>query len=189
MKLPTFVTEEQFVSAFENVIHKLTSKFTFHVYDKDDIYQEAFIIAAEGVFNYNPNLGVPLESFLYTHLRNRLNNFRRNNYLRRETNCQECRKHNTTCQRCEQREKLNLTKKSILEPSSIENSNHPLSENKLDEQIDMQILLDKIIEKLPVDLVQDFYKIRDGVRINSNKKKRILELIREIAEEIDYAVG
>lgn len=187
MKLPPFISEEQFMEAFENVISKLSPKFAFTIFDKDDIHQEAFIIASEGVFNYNPDLNVPLESFLYTHLHNRLFNFRRNNYLRREINCKTCHKNKTQCNKCKRRENLNATKKAILEPYNIENVNHPISNINLDDKLDNKMLLEAIIDRLPVDLISDFYKIIDGVRINTNKKKYIISLIKEIAKEIGYA--
>lgn len=187
MRLPDFITEDEFLIAFENVIKKIARKFTFNVYDVDDIHQEAFIIAAEGVFNFNPVYNVPLESFLYTHLYNRLINFKRNNYLRKENNCKECREINRLCVRCEQREKLNYTKKCILEPANLDSLSHPTFINDYDKKIDNAIILEEIIKRLPSNMVEDFYKIRDGVRINNKKKKRIIEIIEEIMEELDYA--
>lgn len=187
MKLPPFLNEEEFLAAFDSVVVKLVKKFTFNVFDADDIRQEAFIIASEGVFNFKPEYNVPLESFLYTHLYNRLINFKRNNYLRRESSCQECRKTNKLCARCEQRERLNHTKKSILEPANIENLCHPTFITDYDNQVDTQTVITEIINRLTPAQVEDFYKIRDGVRINSNKKKRIVAIIEQIMKDLDYA--
>lgn len=187
MRLPSFLTEEQFLTAFDNVIVKLVSKFTFNMFDRDDIKQEAFIIASEGVFSYNPSFGVPLENFLYTHLRNRLINFKRDNYLRRETSCQECKTLQKLCSRCSQREALNSVKKSILEPANIDSMAHPTYEIDLSDGIDSNALLAEVFLQMPASMVEDFYKVRDGVRINTNKKRRIIELIKRIAEELGYA--
>lgn len=187
MRLPNFLTEEEFLAAFDSVIVKLVKKFTFNIYDVDDIRQEAFLIASEGVFNFNPAYNVPLESFLYTHLYNRLINFKRDNYLRRENNCQECRNISKVCARCEQRERLNMTKKSILEPANIESLAHPTFINEYEKKVDQETIISEILRRLTPLQVQDFYKIRDGVRINNNKKKRIIEIIQEIMTELDYA--
>ena len=62
MRLPDFLSEEEFLTAFDNVIKKIAKKFTFTIYDADDIRQEAYLIAAEGVFSFNPVYNVPLES-------------------------------------------------------------------------------------------------------------------------------
>lgn len=186
MKLPDFVTEDEFLKAFNSVITKLVKKFIFTIYDADDIRQEAFIIASEGVFNFNPSYNVPLESFLYTHLYNRLINFKRDNYLRKENNCQECRIINKICIRCQQRERLNLIKKSILEPANIDSLTHPTFLNEYEKKIDQETIIAEIIKRLTPNQIQDFYKIRDGVRINSKKKKYILEVVHQIMTELDY---
>lgn len=187
MRLPNFLTEEEFLAAFDSVVNKLVKKFTFNIYDVDDIRQEAFMIAAEGVFNFNPAYNVPLESFLYIHLYKRLINFKRNNYVRKENNCQECRNIGKICTRCEQREKLNMAKKSILEPANLDSLAHPTFLNEYEKKIDQETIIAEILERLTPSQVQDFYKIRDGVRINNNKKKRIIEIIEEIMQDLDYA--
>lgn len=187
MRLPDFLSEEEFLTAFDNVVGKLVKKFTFTIYDADDIRQEAYLIASEGIFNFNPVYNVPLESFLYTHLYNRLINFKRNNYIRKENNCQKCRDIGKVCSRCQHREKLNLTKKSILEPTNMDSVAHPTFLNEYENKVDREAMIEKILERLNPGQIQDFYKIRDGVRINNNRKKQIIEIIQEVAEELDYA--
>lgn len=186
MRLPDFLSEEEFITAFDNVIKKIAKKFTFTIYDADDIRQEAYIIAAEGVFSFNPVYNVPLESFLYTHLYNRLINFKRNNYIRKENNCQKCIDIGKVCSRCLHREKLNMTKKAILEPCGMDSVAHPTFLNEYEQKIDREHLVAEVISRLNPEQIQDFYKIRDGVRINNNKKRRVVEIIKEVAEELDY---
>ena len=76
------MTEEQVVSTISKISSRLASKYTFPNYEADDISQEAFIIGMEALDRYD---GVrPLENFLSIHIKNRLNNFKRDNYYRQD---------------------------------------------------------------------------------------------------------
>src|SRR5688572_7034440 len=88
MKLPTGISEEFFIETFNKVVSRLSYKFRFSSFEAEDISQEAFLLALKGMKNYDAKR--PLANFLYIHLRNRLYNFKRDNYLRIEVPCTRC---------------------------------------------------------------------------------------------------
>ena len=80
MELPEGLTEERFLEAYHFVIDKIAHKYVFTSFECNDIRQEAFLIAYDGLKSYDK--GRSLENFLYIHLSNRLKNFKRDNYYR-----------------------------------------------------------------------------------------------------------
>lgn len=82
------VTEEEFLQVLENISKRLVYKFKFGYHDIDDMKQQAAIFALEGLEKYDHKR--PLENFLWTHVRNRLFNYKRNNYQRPDKPCLTC---------------------------------------------------------------------------------------------------
>ena len=77
-KLHNKVSESEFVQVWEKISKKLGYKFKFGYHSHEDMKQQAAIFALEGLKNYDYKR--PLENFLWTHVRNRLFNFKRNNF-------------------------------------------------------------------------------------------------------------
>ena len=86
--LPHNVSSEEFLQALESITRRLGHKFKFGYHDFDDMKQQAAIFALEGLKNYDSSR--PLENFLWTHIRNRLFNYKRNNYQRPDQPCITC---------------------------------------------------------------------------------------------------
>src|SRR5947208_703774 len=88
MHLPPNKTEAQVVEAIEKAVGMLAPSFAFGIYDVEDIRQEARIFAIEALPRYD---GVrPLENFLYSHVKNRLINLRRDKFRRADAPCKAC---------------------------------------------------------------------------------------------------
>ena len=88
MYIPDGMTESQILEIFNKVIAKLCYKFRFGTHHVDDIRQQAMLYAIEGMSRYDDTR--PLENFIYVHVRNRLYNFKRNNYFRLSKPCERC---------------------------------------------------------------------------------------------------
>lgn len=88
MQIPKGMTEQEVLNIFEEVINKIAQKFVFSYVDLDDVKQEARAIAIQGLKNYDNER--PLANFLYIHIKNRLCNFKRKLYIRREKPCSRC---------------------------------------------------------------------------------------------------
>ena len=79
----------------ERVSSRLAQKFRFGYHTIDDMKQQAALFAWEGIYDSWDD-SRPLENFLWIHVRNRLYNFKRNNYGRPEKPC-EYTKHLAEC--------------------------------------------------------------------------------------------
>ena len=140
--LPNGVTEEEFLTVLDNISKRLGHKFRFGYHDFDDMKQQACIFAMEGLEKYDNTR--PLENFLWTHVRNRLFNYKRNNYQRPDKPCLTCplfdKNYNCSLSQCSKFNNKddcelylawsvrNEAKKNIMQPTHIE---HDLHENKL----------------------------------------------------------
>ena len=62
MKVPKGMTEDQVLQTIQKVVRRVAHKYKFAYYDYDDICQEGFLIAIEGLERYDGHR--PLESFL-----------------------------------------------------------------------------------------------------------------------------
>jgi hypothetical protein len=82
------VTEQEFLEVLNNISKRLVHKFRFGYHDIDDMKQQAAIFAMEGLEKFDNKR--PLENFLWTHVRNRLFNYKRNNYQRPDKPCLTC---------------------------------------------------------------------------------------------------
>lgn len=168
MQLPDDLTEEDFLNAFNSVISKIAHKYVFVSYDVDDIEQEAFLIAVNSLKNYDPSKS--LENFLYVHLNNRLKNFKRDNYYRYEVGVAQ---------------KIQDTKKNILEPIDIGDLLHVAIGDSVHDEVHAGEIVKIIDERLPADMRGDYLKIKNKGKITKSRRNKVLKKIREILDE-DY---
>ena len=89
MKIPEGMTEEDVLSSIDRVANGLAYKYKFGYYGVDDMKQEARLLAIEGLERYDSSRG-KLETFLWTHVSNRLFNIKRNKYSRPDKPCFDC---------------------------------------------------------------------------------------------------
>jgi RNA polymerase sigma factor (sigma-70 family) len=169
------------------VARRLAGKYTFGYYSEDDIVQEAFLIAVEALPKYNPEIA-SLESFLYTHLNNRLQNFKRDNYFRSNYVCQYCNNEDEDCDSCKRRRESNTTKRHLMNPINIDcinSENEPNAYFKFDFINDLEIreIKSAIDKNLSVSLRADYLRMLDGIRLPKPRRIRVEEAILEIVED------
>lgn len=199
-KLPNKVKESDFLAALEKVSNKLARKYRFAYHDLEDMKQQAAIFALEGLESYDNNR--PLENFLWTHVRNRLFNFKRNNYQRPDKPCLKCPLHDPHNQKsssgCEKYNnkndcdlynawsKRNETKKNIMAPKNMDN----ISDYNNLKQYDPSSILDnsEIIKLLDNKIYKPEYresylKLKNGIKINAAELNKLKIYILNILEE------
>ena len=166
------------INLIKRIIKKIAPKYTFGFYEVEDIEQEAFIIALEGLSKYNEKLG-SLSTFLQHHINNRLKNFKRDNYYQPRQKCPQCGQvFNKACPSCLNFEWQMEQKRSLTETYQITEPFY-IPQDKLEEQ---ELFL--IIEShLPQDLRSDYLKLKEGITIPYNRKIRLIDTLREILEE------
>src|SRR4051812_13681983 len=96
MQVPAGMTESSVLSAIENAVSILVPNFKIPGFGSDDLAQEARLMAMECLPRYEPRPDAdgrptrPLENFVYSHIRRRLINFRRDHYRRADPPCKKC---------------------------------------------------------------------------------------------------
>lgn len=185
MKLPESVTEAAFLSATEKVVNILCPSFAFGFYDVDDMKQQARIFAIQAMAKYDPTR--PLDNFLYTHIKNRLINFRRDNFRRNDPPCLTC--YNSIngetahpdgqyCEKYLAWLRRNTTKQNIMNPldiSNISDENEPNTrrESTVLAEIETQELLDLIDMKLDVELRSTYLQMQAGESVPKAKREQV----------------
>lgn len=160
------------------VCKRLAPKFTFGYYDVGDVEQEAFIIALEGLKEYDGRR--PLENFLSVHVRNRLINFKRDNYCRPSSDGDS-----------EQVKRKREMKKFLMEPLNLHNIQDERESNMrasydLVEDLEYDEVLSLIDRHLPGELRPDYLRMRDGVTVPKHRRQKVYNAITEILHEYNY---
>ena len=170
------MTEQQVTETIEKIANRYAYKFQFAYYTPEDIKQEAFIIAMEALDRYDGKR--PLENFLAVHVKNRLNNFKRDNFYRQSKN----------------ESNINNSKKHLMEPLDITNIRDEGERNmRLDDDfirmIEDKELFDLIDENLSVSLRSDYLRILHNVYVSKPRREQIYKEIQGILRENGYEEG
>lgn len=116
-------------------------------------------MAIDALERYDEQL--PLENFLSIHLRNRVFNFRRDHYVRKQAvlDC-EC---------------IDYVEDDVLDTTNAES------------EVECKELWNRIDTELPASLREDYLRLLDGVSIPSKRKKKLLEALASICQEsVDF---
>lgn len=199
--LPKGISEEEFISAINNVTKKLAHKFKFGYHNFEDMKSQATIFALECLDKYDKSR--PLENFLWTHVRNRLFNYKRDNYQRPDKPCIKCEFHNPKngpdnfckkfckpeeCQLYSLWQKRNNNKKNLMSPQYIEEQKIANSEeNSFISKIANKEILDIIDNNLPPSERENYLKIKHGERIPRNDLVKLQQEIMIIIKKNGYA--
>lgn len=196
-KNPT-VSEQQFLEVWEKISKKLGYKFKFGYHTHEDMKQQAAIFALEGLKNYDHER--PLENFLWTHVRNRLFNYKRDNYQRPDKPCLTCpffNKTNASCSEfsnnndCElysSWSKRNDAKKNIMKPvgmDTLSETSKELVSSSLLETIGNNEILNIINKNISVKNRPIFLKLQGGNKVPKSELKKLINEIQKILKDND----
>ena len=193
------VDEDEFLKIIDIIAKKLAYKFKFGYHDFDDMKQQISIFALEGLKNYDHKR--PLENFLWTHVRNRLFNYKRDNYQRPDKPCLSCPIYDPHCKKsinqCEQyanKEDCSLykswtdrnsTKKNLMHLNTIDEikdyGNTFISdENLLVNSIEANELWKLIESHLTGEYRTLYLKIKSGNKVSKGDMDKLASKLREI---------
>jgi len=186
------VDESDFLNIVNIITKKLAYKFKFGYHDIEDMHQQITIFAIEGLKNYDHKR--PLENFLWTHVRNRLFNYKRDNYQRPNKPCLTCplydphlKQSSSGCTQYNNKEDCDLyhkwasrnnSKKNLMHLTTIEeikdygsifHSPQPSSQI-----IDNAELLDDIESKLNGELREIYLKLKNGCKVSKSDSDKLL---------------
>ncbi len=197
-KLPHNIDEKEFVEILHRIVKKLGYKFIFGYHSYEDMYQQAAIFAIEGLEKYDSSK--PLENFLWTHLRNRLFNFKRDNFKRPDKPCLNCphfdKDYAVSDNQCGKYSQVldcslykkwyirNSSKQNIMKPTSLENEKVVSSgESSIFGDISNSELLSKIEKELRGEYREIYLKIKHGTKVNRADTKKLQKFIQENISE------
>ena len=189
------VTETHFLETIDKICYKLLHKFRFGYHDIEDMKQQAYIFALQGLENYDPSK--PLENFLWTHIRNRLFNFKRDKYQRPDKPCNTCEFYDkdfakSTSQCVQFNCKTNCTlynnwyiknnnKKNLMQINHTENSNTIASHsNDFVADIQNKEVLKTIDPHIKVSLRKYYLMLLYGQKIPKKYRTLLLQHVKEI---------
>jgi hypothetical protein len=208
-KVPKGLTEAEVLKVVEEVVYRLATKFRFGYHDNDDLKQEARLIALEGIHKWD---GVrSLKNFLWTHVKNRLINFKRDKYQRIEPPCQRCpiNLYDKKQKKCTKYNEdyledcgfyyewilRNLTKRNLMDVANIdciddrEEHNMWSDGREIGETVDNDELLKRIKDRIPLDQLDNYNKYINGAKMNSLARTKMKELILSIIDEEGITYG
>lgn len=160
------MTEEQVVSTITLISSRLASKYTFPNYEVDDITQEAFIIGMEAMNRYD---GIrPLENFLSIHIKNRLRNFKRDNYYRADEG---------------KAEQIQQGKKKLLDATSIDDIRFFITTSQQSDDLEIRELIEYIDIRLPANMRSDYLRFKNDQILTKTKKAHLISELRIILED------
>ena len=205
-KLPHNVSEEEFLVVLDNISKRLAYKFQFGYHSFEDMKQQAAIFALEGLEKYDNKR--PLENFLWTHVRNRLFNYKRDNYQRPDKPCISCKFYDKHCKQstnqcleysnkddCEEYNawnQRNSSKKNIMKPVGIDDvsENMDISQKNysiLDVVANEQIV-DLLDRAIPAQHRETYLKLKHGDKVYKSDLIKLIKIIKTILSENNYDV-
>ncbi len=205
-KIPPNYTEEEVVSILERIGRRLAHKFRFGYHDSDDIKQQAVLEGWKGLAEYD---GVrPLENFLSVHIRNRMVNFKRDNYERIDRPCIKCPFHaydkkNKVCLRHDEEDlencewfykwvMRNSAKRNIVDTIDLDDVDDE-RESRMsqtfdyEEHTEQRAIYDILDEEIPMEYYEDYHKLKSGASIAQPRKNKVKEIVAEILKKYGYS--
>lgn len=185
------VDENELLKVIDIITKKLAYKFKFGYHDIEDMKQQISIFALEGLKNYDHKR--PLENFLWTHVRNRLFNYKRDNYQRPDKPCYSCPlydKINSSCTKyankydCElyySWSQRNESKKNLMHLTTIEEvKDYGNTFLNKETSLENQELIKLLDEKLTGEFRSIYLKLKGGGKISKSDKDKLHSKVQEI---------
>jgi hypothetical protein len=202
-KVPDGLTEKEILNVIEEIVHRVASRFRFGYHDVCDLEQEARLIALDGISRWDGKRS--LKNFLWTHVHNRLFNFKRDKFQRIDKPCLKCpiNEFNKKTKKCKKFNEdyledckfyyewilRNLTKRNLMDTvdfDSIDDRNeHTMwsNDSEILDNLHYGELMEKIKSKIPFLYLEQYNKFISGAKLNSVTKAKIKDLIIKILEE------
>jgi len=174
----------------ERVSSRLGQKFRFGYHTIDDMKQQAALFAWEGI-NDSWDDSRPLENFLWIHVRNRLYNFKRNNYGRPEKPCDSCPLYVNyectgfdnmmDCKLYKGWSDRNTAKRNLM--SSYSTVYEKEQESSALDDLFTRDIINLIDQELHVYFREDWIRFTNNLRLPKVRKDRLLEELSVILKE------
>jgi DNA-directed RNA polymerase specialized sigma24 family protein len=191
------IDEQEFLDVLEKITKKLSYKFKFGYHEVEDMKQQAAIFAMEALDKYDHKR--PLENFLWTHIRNRLFNFKRDNYQRPDKPCLTCplydpkfKKSISGCSKFENKNDCELysqwanrneRKKNLMHFSYIGENDNFAEDKDFFETISNSELFNIIDKNLRYEYRELYLRLKNGDKLKSIELNKLKKEITKILDE------
>ena len=190
------MTEKQVIQIINNIANRLAAKFKFGYHELEDMKQQARLFAWEGLENFD---GIrPLENFLWTHVRNRLYNFKRNNFGRPDKPCDSCPFFDISfenvkgygCKAYDNHEecdlymgwlKRNTTKRNIMNTAQLDLDIR--QSDAVEDKLDKKHIFNLVDRSIPVHYREDWIRFINNLKLSKIKREAITQIIIGILKE------
>lgn len=188
------VDENEFLEAVDKITKKLIYKFKFGYHEAEDMKQQATVFAIQGLEHYDKSR--PLENFLWTHVRNRLFNYKRDNYQRPDKPCIGCpffdknyTKSDNQCSKYKNRsdcepfnawETKNSSKKNIMKPLAIDYLSDAPNSFNTNDLIKNKEIMNIIDKNLPIKLRPIYLNVLAGQKVPKKDYETLVCTIKQI---------
>lgn len=194
MILPSGCTESMVLASIEKAVNMLAPSFVFGYLTVDDLKQQGTLYALQALSKgkYDPTR--PLDNFVYSHIKNRLINYRRDNYRRNDPPCRDCHAaamgggEATFCDRYAAWRERNLRKVNVMRPLDLDyisdegEPNTRVAATAEDNAKEAE-LLSRIDEMLDVSLRADYLRLRAGQALPKTRREAVEAAVREILSD------
>ncbi len=198
MKTPNGLTEAETLSIINRVVNALAPNFIFGINTLEDIKQFGRMEAIKALNGNGYDPTRPLDKFLYSHLRNRYINFRRDKLSRNDVPCLKCPlqdlslpsgcKQFTNKSNCElwiKWTKTNGAKRSLAKPSDLATNsdgeiNVSCRSKSVTDDVAERELLQLIDTQLPAPMRSDWLKLKAGVKLSKERTNELHTIVKEI---------
>jgi hypothetical protein len=203
--IPAGYTEKDVIRIIDRIARRLAPKFRFGYHAIEDMEQQARLFAWEALSAYDGRC--QLNTFLFTHINNRLHNYKRDNFERIDKPCLKCpiNKYSKKLGKCKKYKEdylddcqfyygwilRNNSKKNLMAPADIDNIDDKNEHNMwisgdIMDDINYSELIKKIKDKVPINSLENFNKFVGGAKLSGVAKTKIKEMIIEILENEGY---
>ena len=194
--LPQDMSEEQVLQIINDISNRLAAKFKFGYHEIEDMKQQARMFAWEALDRYD---GVrPLENFLWTHVRNRLYNFKRNNFGRPDKPCDGCPHFDPSisnakgygCRAFDDHEECelyagwlrrNTAKRNIMNTAQLELDVR--GNGSIEDFLDKKHIFNLVDKSISVSDREDWLRLVNNLKMPKIRRESLVERIIAILEE------
>ena len=183
------MTEKEVLETIEKIASKLCYKFKFGYHGVEDMKQQATLFALEGLEAYDEKR--PLENFLWTHVRNRLFNYKRDNFERPDKPCLACPFYDPSRSKsyneCTEFNR-NSRKKSLMSPikmsdmtaggEGLASTNKSALGSLANEEI-----LNLVDRHIPLEIRLDYLRFKNGLKLPKPRRDAVKKAIYNIIKE------
>ena len=197
MIYPEGMTEQQVQEIIMRIAVKVAPSFKFGCHTTADMIQQAAVFACEALACGKYDAKRPLENFLYTHVTNRLINFKRDKFRRTDSPCKLCygkqedyanHPDGKYCQKYLVWHRRNERKQNVLLPLDISCIN---DENESNARIPSSVVyeaiksesIDIINAGLPIELRAVYLQMREGLKISKARRDEVERAVLDMLED------